>query len=98
LTRASIAGTKRWLRAKQPSASIRYDGGGMGKGGTGTLLVNDAQVAQGRIEHTQPMMFSADETADVGSTSAHQSSKPSARTPSRASMDTFAWTVEVRAP
>ena len=38
----------------------------MGKGGTGTLFVNDEQVAQGRIEHTQPMLFSADETADVG--------------------------------
>ena len=43
-----------------------YDGGGMGKGGTGTLFVNGRQVAQGRIEHTQPMIFSADETADVG--------------------------------
>jgi hypothetical protein len=43
-----------------------YDGGGVGKGGTGTLFVNDQQVAQGRIERTQPMIFSADETADVG--------------------------------
>ena len=39
---------------------------GMGKGGTGTLFVDGKQVAQSRIEHTQPMMFSADETADVG--------------------------------
>jgi arylsulfatase A-like enzyme len=43
-----------------------YDGGGMGKGGQGTLLVNGKQVASGRIEHTQAMIFSADETADVG--------------------------------
>jgi arylsulfatase len=43
-----------------------YDGGGMGKGGMGTLFVNDTQVAQGRIERTQPIIFSADETADVG--------------------------------
>jgi hypothetical protein len=43
-----------------------YDGGGLGKGGTGTLFVNNEQVAQGRIEHTQGMIFSADETADVG--------------------------------
>ena len=43
-----------------------YDGGGMGKGGVGTLFVNDKQVAQGRIERTQAMIFSADETADVG--------------------------------
>lgn len=43
-----------------------YDGGGLGKGGTGTLYVNDRKVAEGRIERTQPMVFSADETADVG--------------------------------
>jgi arylsulfatase len=43
-----------------------YDGGGLAKGGTGTLFVNDQKVAEGRIERTQPMIFSADETADVG--------------------------------
>jgi arylsulfatase len=43
-----------------------YDGGGLAKGGTGTLYVNDQKVAEGRIERTQPMVFSADETADVG--------------------------------
>jgi arylsulfatase A-like enzyme len=43
-----------------------YDGGGIGKGGIGTIYVNDKKVAEGRIERTQPMMFSADETADVG--------------------------------
>jgi len=43
-----------------------YDGGGIGKGGLGTIYVNDNKVAEGRIERTQPMMFSADETADVG--------------------------------
>jgi arylsulfatase len=43
-----------------------YDGGGLGKGGLATLSVNGKQVAQGRIERTQPMIFSADETADVG--------------------------------
>ncbi len=51
-------------------ATIRFDfasdGGGPGKGGVGTLYVNDEQVAQGRIEHTQAGLFSADETADVG--------------------------------
>src|SRR5512136_1835158 len=43
-----------------------YDGGGLGKGGTAAILVNGQQVASGRIEHTQGMVFSADETADVG--------------------------------
>jgi hypothetical protein len=32
----------------------------------GTLYVNDKKVGEGRIERTQPMIFSADETADVG--------------------------------
>jgi arylsulfatase len=43
-----------------------YDGGGIGKGGTGTLFVNGKTVATGRIEHTQCCGFSADEGADVG--------------------------------
>lgn len=57
-------------KVKAGKATIRfdfaYDGGGLGKGGVGTLYVNDKKVAQGRIERTQPMIFSADETADVG--------------------------------
>ncbi|MEE4382605.1 MAG: arylsulfatase [Pseudomonadales bacterium] len=43
-----------------------YDGGGLGKGGTATLLVNGKAVAEGRVDRTQPNIFSADETADVG--------------------------------
>ena len=43
-----------------------YDGEGLGKGGLGTLYVNDQKVGEGRIERTQPSAFSADETADVG--------------------------------
>lgn len=43
-----------------------YNGPGLGKGGTGTIFVNDKQVAEGQIDHTQAMLFSADEGADVG--------------------------------
>jgi arylsulfatase len=43
-----------------------YDGGGVGKGGMGTLYIDGKQVGQSRIERTQPGIFSADETADVG--------------------------------
>lgn len=43
-----------------------YDGGGLGKGGTGTILVNGEKVAEGRIDRTQAMIFSADEGGDVG--------------------------------
>jgi arylsulfatase len=42
-----------------------YDGG-IGAGGTATLYVNDQPVASGRIEKTEPSIFSADETASVG--------------------------------
>ncbi len=43
-----------------------YDGGGLGKGGTARMSVNGKSVAEGRIDKTQPLLFSADETADVG--------------------------------
>ncbi len=43
-----------------------YDGGGRGKGGAATITVDGKQAAKGRIEKTQPLIFSADETADVG--------------------------------
>ncbi|QDY70459.1 arylsulfatase [Qingshengfaniella alkalisoli] len=43
-----------------------YDGDGLGKGGLATLFVNGDAVASGRIGKTQPLVFSADETADVG--------------------------------
>jgi arylsulfatase len=43
-----------------------YEGGGAGKGGVATILVNGKKVATGRIEQTQGAMFSADEGADVG--------------------------------
>ena len=71
----NFLGLKRFtITAKKPlpagKATIRYefayDGGGLGKGGIGTILVNGTKVAEGRIERTQPMIFSADEGADVG--------------------------------
>jgi hypothetical protein len=43
-----------------------YDGDGAGKGGTGTLSVNDKQVAEGCIDKTVPVVFSTDDTFDVG--------------------------------
>jgi arylsulfatase len=45
---------------------LAYDGGGLGKGGAATIFVNGEKVAEGRIERTQSMAFSADEGADVG--------------------------------
>lgn len=43
-----------------------YDGGGRGKGGTASLLINGRKVAEGRIERTNAFVFSNDEGADVG--------------------------------
>lgn len=43
-----------------------YDGGGFGKGGTGTIYIDGKAIAEARVEQTQPNIFSADETADVG--------------------------------
>ncbi len=45
---------------------FKYDGGGMGKGGIGTITVNGKKVAEKRIEKTQPGIFSVDDLADVG--------------------------------
>ena len=43
-----------------------YDGGGLGKGGDVTLYYDGKEVGKGRVEATQPIIFSADETTDVG--------------------------------
>jgi arylsulfatase len=45
---------------------FKYDGGGIGKGGTGTLSADGRKIAEGRIENTMPVRFSFDETFDVG--------------------------------
>jgi arylsulfatase len=43
-----------------------FDGGHPGDGGTGTLVIDGAVVAEGRIDQTVPFVFSADETMDIG--------------------------------
>jgi arylsulfatase len=50
----------------QVRMEFAYDGGGPGKGGTVTLYLDGDQVGEGRVEGTVPLIFSADETADVG--------------------------------
>jgi len=54
----------------KPNAEIKlqfdYDGGGTGKGGLATLYVDGEKVAEGRVEKTEPLVYSADETTDVG--------------------------------
>jgi arylsulfatase len=43
-----------------------YDGGGAAKGGTVILYLDGDKVGEGRVEATVPLIFSGDETADVG--------------------------------
>ncbi|OCI30923.1 arylsulfatase [Oerskovia enterophila] len=43
-----------------------YDGGGLAKGGDVTLFHDGTPVGTGRVGATQAMVFSADETTDVG--------------------------------
>jgi arylsulfatase len=40
--------------------------GGLGKGGIGTITIDGNKVGEGRIEKTQPGIFSVDDLADVG--------------------------------
>jgi arylsulfatase len=67
LQRFTVAATEKLKAGKSTiTFDFAYDGGGLAKGGTGALYVNGTKVGEGRIERTQPMIFSADETADVG--------------------------------
>jgi hypothetical protein len=43
-----------------------YDGGGLGKGGNVSQYYDGDKVGEGRVPATQPMIFSADETTDIG--------------------------------
>jgi arylsulfatase A-like enzyme len=45
---------------------FKYDGPGMGKGGTGVLSVDGKEVARKAIPHTVPALFTIDESFDVG--------------------------------
>jgi arylsulfatase len=59
-TKAIPAGTH------QVRMEFAYDGGGLAKGGNVTLYYDGTVVGNGRVEATQPMVFSADETTDIG--------------------------------
>ncbi len=50
----------------QVRLEFEYDGGGPAKGGKVSLYIDGKPVGDGRIEQTEPALFSADETCDVG--------------------------------
>jgi arylsulfatase A-like enzyme len=67
LKRFNVEGTSRVPAGKhQVRMEFAYHGGGLGKGGAVRLYVDGNPVGEGRVEATVPMIFSADETADVG--------------------------------
>ena len=47
-----------------------YEGDGLGKGGPVRLYIDGKQVGEGRLPAKVPLIFSADETADLGRDSA----------------------------
>jgi Sulfatase len=52
--------------AHQVRMEFAYDGGGLAKGGDVTLYHDGEPVGTGRVGATQAMLFSADETTDIG--------------------------------
>ncbi len=50
----------------QVRMEFAYDGGGLAKGGDVTLYYDGDHVGSGRVAMTQAMVFSADETTDIG--------------------------------
>ena len=51
----------------QVRMEFAYDGGGLAKGGTVSLYIDGEKTGEGRVERTQPMVFSLDDKTDVGS-------------------------------
>jgi arylsulfatase A-like enzyme len=54
------------LGAAKLRAEFDYDGGGLGKGGKMTLLVNGQKVGEGRMEQTQGITLGLGGTLDIG--------------------------------
>ena len=65
-------GERDWLgRSLSPGKhtiafDFKYDGPGLGKGGTGVLSVDGRVLAQQKVEHTIPFIMALDESFDIG--------------------------------
>jgi arylsulfatase len=71
LQQFKIAGSEAVTRGThQVRMEFAYDGGGLAKGGAVTLYLDGKPAGEGRVNATVPMMFSGDETADVGADTA----------------------------
>ncbi len=62
----TVAGSPIPAGKRQVRMEFAYDGGGLAKGGNVTLYYDGTEVGTGRVEATQAMIFSADETTDIG--------------------------------
>ena len=51
---------------QQVRMEFAYDGPGLGKGGTVSLFVGGEKAGEGKVDATAAMIFSADDTCDVG--------------------------------
>jgi arylsulfatase A-like enzyme len=71
-----VKGTKALTPGKHTIVfKFDYDGGGIGKGGNGTFLIDGVEAGKGRIDNTNGNTFSLDEGADVGMDEATNVSK-----------------------
>jgi hypothetical protein len=61
-------GSERELPAGEHQVRMEfdYDGPGMGKGGTVSLYLDGEQIGEGTVGATAAMIFSADDTCDIG--------------------------------
>lgn len=67
MTEFTVTATEAITQGKhQIRSEFAYDGGGLAKGGTVTVYYDGREVGKGRVDQTQPMIFSADETTDIG--------------------------------
>jgi len=73
---AGISVSPYTLNRRNPKTLTRYGrsspttGAASGRGGTVTLYLDGKPVGEGRVDGTQPMIFSGDETTDVGADTA----------------------------
>jgi arylsulfatase len=65
-------GAEDWLgRSLKPGKhtivfDFKYDGPGLGKGGTGVLMVDGRVLSKQKMEHTIPFLMALDESLDIG--------------------------------
>jgi arylsulfatase A-like enzyme len=65
--RTTIASSNKLAPGKHTiGVDLNYDGPGIGKSASATLLVDGQKVGEGRIPRTIPFRVSADETLDIG--------------------------------